>query len=254
MEREMERLPYGRWYPAPGSSRRIAVMPTRRYDDDEVREIFALATTSPSPDRSLTVEPGGLTLGDLQRIGQEAGIDPSLVAAAAATLEARGRAAPVRKGFGMPIGVSRVVELPRTPTDREWEQLVSICRTTFGARGRVTGSGGLREWSQGNLHVCVEPTARGYQLRMATVKGDAMPLNWIGLLMTGMTIVLGTVGAIAGDPLQAPVAVGPFGGIAAGAFGLNALRLPRWARERERQMGSIAEQAVALLREPLAHE
>jgi hypothetical protein len=38
-----------------------------------------------------------------------------------------------------------------------------------------------------------------------------------------------------------------FGGIALAAFGANLLRLPRWARERERQMEAIAEHALKLL-------
>jgi hypothetical protein len=33
----------------------------------------------------------------------------------------------------------------------------------------------------------------------------------------------------------------------AGAFAFNALRLPRWARLRERQMQEVAERTLALL-------
>jgi hypothetical protein len=33
------------------------------------------------------------------------------------------------------------------------------------------------------------------------------------------------------------------------SFGVNLLRLPRWARERERQMETLAEHAVRLLSE-----
>jgi hypothetical protein len=35
--------------------------------------------------------------------------------------------------------------------------------------------------------------------------------------------------------------------MALAAFGANLVRLPRWARERERQMEAIAEHAVKLL-------
>ena len=107
-------------------------MTQRRYEDDEVREIFSLATTGGARDQSLPAESGGLTLDELQRIGQEAGIEPARVAQAAERLDARGTQAPVRRSFGMPVGVSRVVDLPRAPTDREWEQLISEFRTTFG--------------------------------------------------------------------------------------------------------------------------
>lgn len=225
-------------------------MTTRRYGDDEVREIFSLATTGDTRDRSLPAESGGLTLEELQHIGREAGIEPARVAQAAASLDARGRPASVRRAFGLPIGVSRVVDLPRAPTDREWEQLIAEFRTTFGAQGQVTGSGGLRQWSQGNLHISVEPTERGEQLRLSTLKGDAMSLNGLGLVMGGMSLLMGAVVAAAGKPGKALVLVGMFGGLALAAFGANLLRLPRWARERERQMAALAEHAVKLLSGP----
>ena len=58
-------------------------MTERRYGDDEVREIFSLATTGDGRDRSLRAESGELTLAEIQRIGQEAGIEPARVAEAA---------------------------------------------------------------------------------------------------------------------------------------------------------------------------
>jgi hypothetical protein len=225
-------------------------MTTRRYGDDEVREIFSLATTGDTRDRSLPAESGGLTLDDLQRIGQEAGIEPARIAQAAQKLDARGRPAPIRRSFGLPIGVSRVVDLPRAPTDREWEQLISEFRTTFGTQGQAIASGGLREWSQGNLHISVEPTEHGEQLRLSTLKCDAAALNGLGLVMGGMSLLMGAVVASAGKPGKALVLIGMFGGIALAAFGANLIRLPLWARERERQMEAIAEHAVTLLSNP----
>lgn len=222
-------------------------MTERRYGDDEVREIFSLATTGETHDRSVPSEPGGLTLGDLQRIGQEAGIEPARVALAATQLDARGRVAPVRRSLGMPVGVSRVVDLPRAPTDREWEQLVALCRTTFDARGRVSTTGGLREWSQGNLHVCIEPTERGEQLRLSTLKGDGAPLNAVGVGLGAMSVLMSASVAAAGKPEKAWFFLGVFGGMSLAAFVANLVRLPRWARERERQMEEIAERAVRLL-------
>jgi len=222
-------------------------MSQRRYGEDEVREIFTLATAAGASDPSLPGEPGGLTLDELQRIGREAGIHPARVAEAAKSLDARGRAAPVRRSFGLPIGVSRVVDLPRAPTDREWERLVSEIRTTFGTRGKTTSSGGLREWSHGNLHVCVEPTADGEQLRLSTLKDDGAVLNGLAVVMGGVSLLMGAVVAAAGRPEKALAIVAMFGGMAIFSFAANLIRLPRWARERDRQMESIAEHAVKLL-------
>lgn len=225
-------------------------MTERRYGDEEVREIFKLATTGGTRDRSLPAEPDGMTLDEIQRIGQEAGIEPARVAQAAERLDARGRTAPVRRSLGLPIGLSRVVDLPRAPTDREWEQLISQFRTTFGTPGHTTTSGGLREWSHGDLHISVEPTEHGEQLRLSELNSLAMVLNVLGLVVGGMSVLMGAVVAAAGKPEKALVVLGMFGGMALAAFGANLVRLPSWARERERQMEAIAEHAVKLLSNP----
>jgi hypothetical protein len=225
-------------------------MTKRRYGDEEAREIFSLATTGESRDQSLPADSRGLTLDELQRIGQEAGIEPARVAQAAEKLDARGKPAPVRRSFGLPVGVSRVVALPRAPTDREWEQLISEFRTTFGTQGHTTTSGGLRQWSQGNLHISVEPTERGEQLRLSTLKDDGIAVNGLGLVMGGMSVLMGALVAAAGKPGKALIIAGMFGGIALFAFAANLIRLPPWARERERQMEAIAEHAVKLLSKP----
>ena len=222
-------------------------MTKRRYGDDEVREILSLATMGDTRDQSLTAESGGLTLDELQRIGQEAGIEPERIAQAAKRLDTRARPAPVRRSFGLPIGLSRVVDLPRAPTDREWEQLIAEFRTTFGVQGRATTSRGLREWSHGNLHICVEPNEDGEQLRLGTLKDDAMILNGLAVVLGGMAVVFGTLIAAAGKPEKVLPALVFFGGMALFAFGANLIRLPRWARERERQMEAIAQHAVKLL-------
>lgn len=226
------------------------IMTPRRYGDDEVREIFSLATTSGARDRSLAAEPGGLTLDELQRIGEEAGIDPSRIAQAAARLDAQGKAAPLRRAFGMPIGLSRVIELPRAPTDREWEQLIAEFRTTFGAPGEATTSGGLRQWSLGDLHISVEPTARGQQLRLSSTNSAGMLLNGMWILFGGLSAIMATVVAAAGRPEKAVVVLGMFGGIAVTALLANVLRSPGWARERARQLEEVAEHAVRLLSPP----
>jgi hypothetical protein len=222
-------------------------MTQRRFDEDEVREIFSLATTGDAHDRSMPGESGGLTLDDLQRIGQEAGIEPARIAQAAAKLDARGTVAPVRRSFGLPVGVSRVVDLPRAPTDREWERLVAEFRSTFGAQGRTTTTGGLRDWSQGNLHISVEPTEHGEQLRLSTLKDDGPVLNGFAVLMAAMSAITSGAVVAAGKPEKALAVLGMFGGMGLFAFAANLVRLPRWARERERQMEAIAEHAVKVL-------
>jgi hypothetical protein len=62
-----------------------------------------------------------------------------------------------------------------------------------------------------------------------------------------MATLMGAVVTASGKPGKALVIVGMFGGIALAAFGANLIRLPRWARERQRQMEAIAEHTVKLL-------
>jgi hypothetical protein len=224
-------------------------MSTRRYGDDEVREILSLATTGATSDRSLPAETGGLTLDELRHIAQEAGIDPARIADAAASLDARGKPAPVRRLLGLPVALSRVVDLPRAPTNREWEQLISEFRTTFGAQGLATSSGGLREWSHGNLHISVEPTEHGEQLRLST-NSEARALNGMAVATGAMSLLMTAAVAVAGKPEKALAVLTILGGIALAGFAANLLRLPRWARERERQMEAIAQHAVKLLSSP----
>ncbi len=222
-------------------------MSSRRYGDDEVREIFSLATTSGARERSLAAESDGLTLEELQRIGEESGIEPSRIAQAAASLDARGKAPPLRRAFGLPIGLSRVIDLPRAPTDREWEQLIAEFRTTFGAQGEATATGGLRQWSLGDLHISVEPTARGEQLRLSASNSAGLLLNGMWMLFGGMSAIMSAMVAASGRPEKAVVVLSMFGGIAVTAFLANVLRSPGWARERARQLEEVAGHAVKLL-------
>jgi hypothetical protein len=219
----------------------------RTYGEEEIREIVALASRRESMTPPSTA-PGRLTLAELQEVGREVGLDPADVARAAAALDGgRALAPPVRRELGMPVGVSRVMPLARAPTDQEWERLVAELRATFGARGRVSTQGGLREWSNGNLHAYVEPTGTGYRLRLGTVKGNARVLNLLGA--TGIattTMVMGamlTTGGATGT-LAVPWMLGAAG---VGAIVANLVRLPRWARERARQMEHVAEQARAIV-------
>ena len=221
-------------------------MTERRYQEDEVREIFGLASSGEVPNTARSSATNGLTLAHIQSIGLEVGLDPDLVARAAAALDARTRK-PMRKSFGLPIEVGRIVPLPRALTDYEWEQLVAELRNTFRARGQVSGSGNLREWSNGNLHACVEPTEAGYRLRLGTLKGDAIGIN--ALAATG--IIGGTVAfaalALSGGLTEAFLA--PWLISAGGVASLltNVIRLPRWARQRDAQMEHIAAKATAIL-------
>lgn len=225
-------------------------MSERLYGDDEVREIFRLATTGGGSERVPPTEAGGLTLSQLQLVGEEAGIDAARVTRAAAQLDARGTPTLIRKSFGLPVGLTRVVELPRAPTEREWERLISEFRTTFGVQGVASATGGMRQWSYGHLHISLEPTAHGEQLRLSTLNDSVMGLNGLGTVVGGFALLMGAVVTAAGKPEKALVLVGALGGLSLAAFVSNIVRAPRWARARQAQMTELAEHAVRLLTSP----
>jgi hypothetical protein len=223
----------------------------RKYREDEISEIFALATTAGGASLPALADQEGLTLGELQEVGREVGIAPERVAAAAATLDVRSETLPRRTLLGAPVSVGRVVELPRAATDREWQFLVAELRETFDAKGEVTSHGDIREWTNGNLYAVLEQTEAGHLLRLGTRKGNAMEVAGSGFagLMMGLFIlaVLAMKGGT-GAEFLIPVLFLLAGG---GALASNFLRLPRWAAERERQMEHIAGRARALLEAPL---
>ncbi len=233
----------------------------RKYREEEVREIFDLAASRNEVGRPAVSDEGGLTLAELQEVGLEVGMEPRRIAEAALAVDTRRGVLPRRTSLGMPISVGRVIELPGAVTDREWELLVAELRETFGARGQVTSHGGVREWTNGNLHACLEPTETGHRLCLRTRKGGAIALNATGV--AGLSIGLGLLAADAiaevfgssvftGDFLTGPGIVLPLllAGVGVAALASNLLGLPRWAREREGQMEYLASRVGALLGEP----
>ena len=151
-------------------------MTDRRYNDKEIAAIFRAASEGPlSPQQEVPPEEG-LTLADLQAIGREVGISPAAVAQAAQALDIR-RETAARTFLGLPIGVARTVSLNRWLTDPEWERLVVQLRDVFNARGTTRSDGSLRQWTNGNLQVLLEPTETGHRLRFLLATGMAMIVN-----------------------------------------------------------------------------
>lgn len=216
----------------------------RTFREDEVAEIFE-AAARPRPGSATLSRPEGFTLAELQAIGSDAGLAPERIAEAAAAVESR-RGAIRRENLGMPVSVSRTVDLPRAPTDREWEMIVADLRETFGERGRLGSRKDVREWHNGDLDAYLEPTLTGYRLRLGTTRGEG--LNRTGALGVVLALLWLVVFLVGYGPSQAPL-VGPLLMLAVSAVALafNALRLPGWALAREEQMEQVGARARALI-------
>ena len=223
----------------------------RRYQDEEVKEILGLAANRAEVGRPVVSDEDGLTLSELQEVGLEVGMDPGRIAEAAFAVDTRREILPRRTSFGMPISVGRVIELPRAVTDREWELLVAELRETFGARGQVKSHGGVREWTNGNLHAFLEPTETGHRLRLRTHKGGALAMNRMGVAGLAMGLILLTMFLTTGpSPVRLELVMMLLVGMGGGALATNIVSLPRWARDREGQMEYLAGRVEALLGEP----
>lgn len=224
-------------------------MRERRFSDAEVAQIFERATSGHAFQATRAAE--GMTLAELQSIGQEVGIPAEQITRAALSLSP-GEATPTQRFLGMTTGVGHTVHLARKLTDEEWERFIVEVRETFNARGTMTSQGSLKQWSNGNLQVLLEPTDAGPRVRFKTVKGDA-PGTLGGGLVIGAVGVIGEMTAVltgAADDVGLLASFGFLCAIGIGMAATTALRLPRWARARKAQMEDLGARVSEMALKP----
>ena len=209
----------------------------RRLSDAEVSLVLRRAAEESSET--------GLTVAQVQEIAADVGLAPDAIRRALADSASGAlRPAASEHRFGVPVSVAKDVALPGALTDEGWDVLVSTLRATFGAVGKVSQSGVVREWRNGKLRIAVEPTVAGHRLRMSTQKegafrgallGVAASAVWTAALVAGAT-ARPAMGILAGAPALVGImlACWPF------------LTLPKWARGRAAQFDAIAREASAL--------
>jgi hypothetical protein len=216
-------------------------MTERRYDEEETAAIFARASEAQPSESRQVARRDGWTLAELQAIGREAGLAPEEVAAAARSLDQPAQPAP-RRLLGITIGVGRTVQLDHRMTDAEWERLVVVLRDTFDARGQMRVDGSLRQWTNGNLQVLVEPSGAGDRISLRTRNASAQSLLTIGatvLGVTGLMALLALIRGTLGDPgVLGPLVPLVFTGV--GSILAGYARLRSWAPTRLQQMDDIA--------------
>jgi len=216
-------------------------MTDRRYDDDEVAEIFRKAAEGPQSLPRQAARNEGMTLAELQDIGREVGISPEAVEGAARSLELRPHGA-VRQFLGLPIGVARTIALDRRLSEAEWERLVVELREVFHARGTVSSNGSFRQWTNGNLQALLEPVGNGHRLRLTTTRGASIFSLRVGAAMIGLGGIMSIAAAISGNLNGSLPGVAILSLFGIGAIANGALPLPSWARLRASQMEDITSQ------------
>ena len=224
-------------------------MTERRFSDAEVAQIFERATSGQALQTTRAAE--GMTLAELQSIGQEVGIPAEQITRAALSLS-RSEAKSTQRFLAMTTGVGHTVHLARKLTDEEWERFIVEVRETFNARGTMTSQGSLKQWSNGNLQVWLEPTETGHRVRFKTVKGTAPATVGGGLVITTAGAIGEITAVLTGvaHDLGLVASFGVLGAIGIGAVAATALRLPRWATTRKAQMEELGVRVSAMALKP----
>lgn len=218
----------------------------RRYQDHEIREILDLAIDEESNLQGSVTAADGLTLRQLQEVGQEVGVSPDRIAQAAVVVAARRHAPTHETTTWLPTAVERTILLPRNLSDREWEWLVAELRTTFGGKGEVAVQGGMREWTHGRVQAFIDESHTGYRLRLSDVNaasgGIVLGGAILALALMIFVVLLGK--ADAGFRFIVPAVFTALGG---GLMVGSALSLPRWARRQRDGMLHIEQHVAGLL-------
>ncbi len=152
-------------------------MNDRTYSEREVAAIIERAAESQraAPPRG---DAPGLTLAEIERAGQEAGLDPALLRSAAAELDAG--ALTLGPGRSKSAVAERWIDIPLQP--EAWEDAVSALRLQFGASatagwgGSDTAQVGMgQEWTHQNLsgvRTTISASPRGDRTRIRVVQAD----------------------------------------------------------------------------------
>ena len=212
----------------------------RIYSQDEVREIIRRAADATAERERQESESSGLTLTDLRDLAVSTGIDPDVMADAARSLD-RDVDEPFEKRIlGLKISAAHAVRLAGPFTDEDWQALVADCRRTFGAKGKLTDVSGLREWSNGNLHVLVEPAGDDVIIRMRTHKGQAetMLAGGIAMALAFTVMILSTFADGGAAQNLLPQVLLVFSLILGGGV-FARKRIGDWSQTREAQMEAI---------------
>jgi hypothetical protein len=214
-------------------------MPERRFNGEEIAEILQLATSGESLSAPVPAREG-LTLSELQAIGNEVGIPPRQMAEAAHALMVRSPAPLPGPILGMPRAVSQTVPLPRGLSEEGWNRLVVQLRETFGGAGEVEVQGSLRSWKHGDVEVHLEPASSGSRIRMLARRGDAVAYLSLGGFLLIMGAGLLAFASVTGEALAVQIASGVIAALGAGQISWGKWALPRWGRLRGSQLQQVA--------------
>ncbi|MCW3098259.1 MAG: hypothetical protein JWL77_3877 [Chthonomonadaceae bacterium] len=176
-------------------------LPTRHYTDREVGAILkrAVEIQAGHSDGGLALDAlDGTTLDQLQQAAVELGLDPALIAQAAAEVRDVGGVGRVTRLFGGPWSIDSDHIIEGMVTEEDWAALVEEIRASTGRVGYPKIVGKAFEWlslQPDPLHVSVTPHGSNTRVRVTARFGP-----WAGMwymLSTVLGIVLAVLTIVA---------------------------------------------------------
>lgn len=177
----------------------------RRYSEEEAQRIFARVAEREREAASSSAS--GLSLAELEEAARAAGLDPALVASAAAELDAAPHKE--RTAAGAPVEVVRHRLVPGALGDDGWAQMVGTVRREFGEPGTAGQIGRLREWTsiggRSNNEVVTrltaEPTAGGTRVTLSrSVRQVALGFTIATTVQLALAVIFGVIAATGVEP------------------------------------------------------
>ena len=213
----------------------------RDYDEREVALILKRAVEMQD---GLGEGQQRLTLGDVQQIAREVGIDGVHVARAAETLEQR----PIARGrsvLGAPTTLQTSLAFDRELSDAEVGEMLDLLRSAVGLQGATSQGLDTVEWagrdSVGGYYLSVSRRAGSTRLRLSTQRSDQ------AAVVVAVTGVAGMIGLSIAASLFNPESAGGIWALFAGT-GVATLGSARflWQRVARRWDARLRDLAVRL--------
>lgn len=226
-----------------------------RYSDAEVTEILRLATEGesaggrpvpPVPNPS----PEGLALAELRRIGDEVGIAPDQLIAAARLVHAERLMVQRTEPHTFHLTASLPVAAPMS--EEHWGRIVVVLRETFEDTGVVTHEGALRQWRStdhdqqnvSRLEARLEPDPHGQGWRLLLTSRTVDHTMSVGAFLAALGVVVAAIPLGSGLPPKVALlgaAVVACGGmvLVGGYRWRQTWRQQRWQRFRRALAGLL---------------
>lgn len=225
----------------------------RTFTEAEAQKVFArVAERQRATGTSATA---GLSLADLEEAAHAAGLDPALVASAAAELDAPDDG---RRVLGAPTEVVRQRLIRGAVTDEAWEAIVSAARAEFGLGGVAGQVGRVREWTVSGgggrqnavtTRLSLGPVGADTRLVLSTSARHAAVGLTIGGALQALMAVVFSIAALAGAGADLWMPAMMMAVIAALLLGGSQAGLRLWERRQQRRSAAFLDRLDLLTRD-----